>query len=58
MVPLPLATDSQLFAAARAAAGKHRTAILGFHAAQKSVRLRAVTIIRLEGAFRHCGSIA
>jgi hypothetical protein len=53
MVLLPLRTDSEFLAAARASAGYHRTAVLGFHTAAESVRLRAVAIIRLKGAFRH-----
>jgi hypothetical protein len=56
MAVLPLGTDSELLAAARASAGKHGTAILGFHATTESVRLRAVAIIRLKGTFRHFSS--
>jgi len=56
MVQLPLAANGQLLAAASAAAGKHRTAIFGFHADQESVRFRAVAIVRLEGTFRHFSS--
>lgn len=50
---LPLGTDGEFFPAPGPAARKHRATILGLHAGAKSVRLRAVTIIRLKGAFRH-----
>jgi hypothetical protein len=53
---LPLGTDGEFFSASGPAARKHRAAILGLHAGAKSVRLRAVTIIRLKGAFRHFSS--
>jgi hypothetical protein len=54
---LPLVADGQLFAAGRAAAGENGPAVLGFHARAEAVCFRAVTIIRLKGAFRHCSSI-
>jgi hypothetical protein len=53
---LPLGTDGEFFPAPGPAARKHRATIFGLHAAAKSVRLRAVTIIRLKGAFRHFSS--
>lgn len=53
---LPLGTDGEFFPAPGPAARKHRAAIFGFHAGAKSVRLRAVTIIRLKGTFRHFSS--
>ena len=53
---LPLGADSELLAAPRPAARKHRAAVLGLHARAEPVGLRAVTIIRLKGAFRHCSS--
>ena len=53
---LPLGTDGEFFPAPGPAARKHRAAIFGFHAGAKSVRLRAVAIIRLKGTFRHFSS--
>ena len=53
---LPLGTDGEFFPAPGPAARKHRAAIFGFHAGAKSVRLRAVTIIRLKGTFWHFSS--
>jgi hypothetical protein len=53
---LPLGTDGEFLPPAGAAAGKHCAAILGFHPAQKPVRLRAVPVIRLKGTFRHFNS--
>ena len=53
---LPLGADSEFLAASRPAARQHRAAIFGFHAGAKSVRLRAVTIIRLKGTFWHFSS--
>ena len=50
---LPLGADRELFAPARAPAGQYRPSVLGFHAGPKPVRLGAVAIIRLKGAFRH-----
>ena len=53
---LPFGADSEFLAAPRAAARKHRAAVLGLHAGAESVSLRTVTIIRLKGAFRHFSS--
>jgi len=53
---LPLGTYSEFLPAASAAARQNGAAILGFHATAKSVRLGAVTIIRLKGTFRHFSS--
>jgi len=53
---LSLGTYSEFLAAARAAAGQHGSPVFGLHTASESMRLRAMTIIRLKGTFRHCGS--
>ena len=50
---LPLGADRQFMAALGAAAGQNGPAVLGFHPGAKSVRLGAMAIIRLKGAFRH-----
>ena len=50
---LPLGADRQFMSAAGAAAGENGPAVLGFHPGAKSVRLGAMAIIRLKGAFRH-----
>ena len=51
---LPLRADGQLLAALRAAARQHGAAIGGLHAFPKTVRLGAVTVVRLISTFRHC----
>jgi len=56
MGELPLGTDSEFLPSASSAAGKDGTAILGFHAGAEAMGLRAVTIIRLKGTFRHLSS--
>jgi hypothetical protein len=50
---LPLGTDGQLFAATGAPASDHSAAVLRFHSGAEAVRLRAMTIVGLKGAFRH-----
>ena len=49
-VPLLFAADREAFAALRAAALQHETAVLGAHPHQKTVRFLAVAGIRLERA--------
>ena len=53
---LPLVADRKLFPPCRPAAGENGPAVLGFHARAEAVRFRAVAVIRLKGAFRHCSS--
>jgi hypothetical protein len=50
---LPLGTDREFLAAARAAAGENGASVLGFHPGAEPVRLRAMAVVRLIGAFRH-----
>jgi hypothetical protein len=50
---LPFGADRELFAAARAAAGQNGAAVLRLHPGAKPVRLRAMAVVRLIGAFRH-----
>ena len=54
---LPFGADGELLSSPCAAPRDHRTAILGLHSRQESVRLRAVAVIRLKSAFRHCDSV-
>lgn len=54
---LPLVTHSEFLAAGRPAARENGSSVLGFHPRTESVRFRAVAIIRLKSAFRHCCSI-
>ena len=56
MVQLPLGTDSEFFPAASPTAGEDGAAVLGLHTGAEAVGLRAVTIIRLKGTFRHFSS--
>ena len=51
---LPLGADRELVTAARPAARQHGPPVLGLHTGAEAMRLCAVTIIRLKGAFRHC----
>jgi hypothetical protein len=53
---LPLGADRELVASARTAPREHGPPVLRFHAGTETMRLRAMTIIRLKGAFRHCCS--
>ena len=53
---LPLGADRQFVAAAGATTSEDGPAVLGFHPGAKSVRLGAMAIIRLKGAFRHSDS--
>ena len=53
---LPLGAHSEFFPPAGPAAGEDGAPVLGLHAGTESMGLRAVTIIGLEGAFRHCSS--
>ena len=55
---LPLGTYSEFLASACTPASQHGAPVLRFHAAAEAVRLGAMTIIRLKGAFRHFGSNA
>ena len=50
---LPLGTDREFLAAARAAAGQNGATVLRLHPGAKPVRLRAMAVIWLESAFRH-----
>jgi hypothetical protein len=50
---LPLGADRELFATARAPAGQNGAAVLCLHPGAEPVRLRAMAVIRLIGAFRH-----
>jgi hypothetical protein len=53
---LPLGADRELVASASATPREHGPPVLGFHTGTEAVRLRAMTIIRLKSAFRHCCS--
>ncbi len=53
---LPLGADRELVAPARPAARKYGPPVFGLHTGAEAMRLCAVTIIRLKGAFRHCCS--
>jgi hypothetical protein len=53
---LPFRADRELVAPASAAPRKHGPPVLGFHPGTEAMCLRAMTIIRLKGAFRHCCS--
>jgi hypothetical protein len=57
MAALPLGAYSQFFTPTGAAARDYGAAILRFHSRKKAVRLRAMTVIGLKGAFRHNDSI-
>jgi hypothetical protein len=50
---LPLGTDGQFLTASGPAARDYRPSVLRFHAGQEAMRLGAMAIIRLKGAFRH-----
>lgn len=50
---LPLGADREFLAAARATAGQNGAAVLRLHPGAKPVRLRAMAVVRLIGAFRH-----
>jgi hypothetical protein len=58
MAALPLGADGQFFASASAAAGDYGATVLRFHSRKESVGLGAMTVIGLEGAFRHNNSIS
>ena len=58
MAALPLGADGKFFASAGAAARDHGAAVLRFHSRKKAVGLGAMTVIGLEGAFRHNDSIS
>ena len=57
MAALPLGADGQFFTPTRATAGDYGAPVLRFHSRKKAVRLRAMTVIGLKGAFRHNDSI-
>jgi hypothetical protein len=50
---LPFVADRELLTASGTPAGQYSAPILGFHAAKESVRLSALTIVRLKSTFRH-----
>lgn len=52
---LRLVADGELVASTGAATGKHGAAVGSFHASPKTVGLRALTVVRLECTFGHCG---
>jgi hypothetical protein len=58
MAALPLGADGQFFAPTGAAARDHGATVFCFHSRKKAVGLGAMTVIGLEGAFRHNDSIS
>ena len=50
---LPLGTDGELLATARAPAGQNGASVLRLHPGAEPVRLRPMAVVRLIGAFRH-----
>ena len=50
---LPLGAYGQFFASAGAAAGENGAAVLRLHTGAKPVRLGAMAVVGLKGAFRH-----
>jgi len=54
---LPFGADREFVAPTRPAARKYSPPVLRFHTGAEAMRLCAVTIIRLKGAFRHCSSL-
>jgi hypothetical protein len=52
---LPLVAYGEFMTSTGATAGDNGATIGGLHAGPKTVGLRALTVIRLESTFRHCG---
>ena len=52
---LCLVADGKFMTSTGAAAADYSASIGSLHAGPKTVGLRALTVIRLESTFRHCG---